>query len=62
MQVRIFRQRVSQVHEGETELNEWLAEMGDGIRIHQVKQSCYMTDNENTGTPGYIISVWYDQQ
>tara|TARA_Y100001934_G_scaffold200150_1_gene236030 strand:- start:452 stop:637 length:186 start_codon:yes stop_codon:yes gene_type:complete len=59
MQVRIFRQWVSQVHEGETELNEWLAEAGD-ITIHHIKQSSYMTDNENTGTPGYIISVWYD--
>ena len=56
MQVRIFRQWVSQVHEGETELNEWLAEAGD-ITIHHIKQSSYMTDNENTGTPGYIISV-----
>ncbi len=31
MKVRIFRQKVSQVHESETEINEWLSEAGDSV-------------------------------
>ncbi len=58
MQVRIFRQRVSQVHVGEIEVNDWLSEAGDGIRIHDIKQSSFMTDNTDIGAPGYLISVW----
>ena len=33
MKVRIFRQRVSQVHESEVEINEWLEEMGSSVTI-----------------------------
>ena len=61
MKVRIFRQRVSQVHESEVEINEWLAEMGDTIRVNFIEQSAYMTDNTENGQPGYIISLWYDE-
>lgn len=59
MKVRIFRQRVSQVHESEVEINEWLQEMEDTITVHFVAQSAYMTDNSDNATPGYIVSVWY---
>jgi len=59
MKVRIFRQRVSQVHEAETEINEWLAETGGSIEIQRIVQSAYMTDNTDNGQPGFIISVWY---
>ena len=59
MKVHTFRQRISQVHEGEIEINEWLAEMGD-ITVRFVEQSSYLTDNTENGQPGYIVSVWYD--
>lgn len=62
MKVHIFRQRVSQVHESEVEINEWLAEMGDGITIHFVEQSAYLTDNTENGQPGFVISVWYTEK
>ena len=61
MKVRIFRQRVSQVHESEVEINEWLADVGDSITIRFVEQSAYLTDNSDTGAPGYIVSVWYEE-
>ena len=61
MKVRIFRQRVSQVHESEVEINEWLAEMEASISIRFVEQSAYLTDNTENGQPGYVISVWYDE-
>lgn len=59
MKVRIFRQRVSQVHESETEINEWLAETDGKIAVQFVEQSAYMTDNTENGHPGFIVSVWY---
>ena len=59
MKVRIFRQRVSQVHESEVEINDWLAEMGDSISISFVEQCSFMTDNTENGQPGYVVSVWY---
>ena len=61
MKVRIFRQRVSQVHESETEIDEWLAEMGDRITVRFVEQSSYLTDNTENAHPGYVVSVWYDE-
>ena len=61
MKVRIFRQRVSQVHDSEVEINEWLAEMGDSITIRFIQQSAYLTDNSDNGQPGYVVSVWYDE-
>ncbi len=60
MKVRIFRQRVSQVHESEVEINEWLEEMGDSISIKFIEQSSYLTDNTENGQPGYVVSVWYE--
>ncbi len=60
MKVRIFRQRVSQVHESETEINEWLDEMGDSITVKFIEQSAYLTDNSENGQPGYVVSVWYE--
>jgi len=61
MKVRIFRQRISQVHESEVEINEWLAEMADSISVKFVEQAAYLTDNSENGQPGYVISVWYEQ-
>ena len=61
MKVRIFRQRVSQVHESEVEINEWLAEVGDSVTIKFVEQSAYLTDNSDNGVPGYVVSVWYEE-
>ena len=60
MKVRIFRQRISQVHESEVEINEWLAEVGGSINIKFIEQSSYLTDNTDTGQPGYVVSVWYE--
>ena len=60
MKVRICRQRVSQVHESETEINDWMAEMGDSINIKHVEQSAYLTDNTDNGQPGIVVSVWYE--
>ena len=62
MKVRIFRQRISQVHESETEINEWLEENSDTIEVRFVEQSAYLTDNTETGQPGFIVSVWYDDK
>ena len=61
MKVRIFRQRVSQEHESETEINEWLSEAGDSIDIKFIEQSAYLTDNSDNGQPGYVVSVWYEE-
>lgn len=61
MKVRVFRQRVSQVYESETEINEWLTEVGDTITIHFIQQSAYMTDNSDNAQPGFIVSVWYSE-
>lgn len=61
MKVRIFRQRVSQVHESETEINEWLSEAGDSIDIKFIEQSAYLTDNSDNGQPGYVVSAWYQE-
>ena len=61
MKVRIFRQRVSQVHESEVEINEWLEEMAGTIKVKFVEQSSYQTDNTETGSPGFVISVWYEE-
>ncbi len=59
MKVRIFRQRVSQVHESEVEINDWLQEVDGKVDIQFVEQSSYFTDNTENGQPGFIISVWY---
>ncbi len=59
MKVRIFRQRVSQVHESEIEINDWLQEMEGQIDIRFIKQSSYFTDNTDHAQPSFIISVWY---
>ncbi|MDA0272804.1 MAG: hypothetical protein O3C68_06090 [Proteobacteria bacterium] len=61
MKVRIFRQRISQVHESEVEINEWLVEMADSISVKFVEQAAYLTDNSENGQPGYVISVWYEE-
>ena len=60
MKVRIFRQRISQVHESENEINDWLAEAGDSISIKFVEQSAFLTDNTDNAQPGYVVSVWYE--
>ncbi len=59
MKIRIFRQRVSQVHESEVEINDWLQEVDGKVDIQFVEQSSYFTDNTENGQPGFIISVWY---
>ena len=61
MKVRIFRQRVTQVHESESEINDWLTEMSGKITVKFVEQSAYMTDNTDNSQPAFIISVWYDE-
>ena len=61
MKVHIFRQRISQVHESETEINEWLEEMEGKIDIKFIEQSSYFTDNTGTGQPSYVVSVWYEE-
>ena len=40
---------------------EWLEEVGDSITIKFVEQSAYLTDNSDTGQPGYVVSVWYEE-
>lgn len=62
MKVRIFRQRISQVHESEVEINDWLEEMADQIEVRFVEQSAYLTDNTENAQPGYIVSVWFDEK
>ncbi len=59
MKVRIFRQRVSQVHESEVEINEWLEEVEGKVDIKYIEQSAYLTDNTESGQPAFIISVWF---
>ena len=59
MKVKIFRQRVSQVHESEVEINEWLQEVDGKVDIRFVEQASYLTDNTENAQPGFIISVWY---
>lgn len=62
MKVRIFHQRVSQTHESEAEINEWLARMGEKIVVRHIKQSSYLTENTTKGGPGLLITVWFDEQ
>ena len=59
MKVRIFRQRVSQVHESEAEINDWLEEVDGKIEINSIEQSAYLTDNTDNAQPAFFISVWY---
>jgi len=59
MKVKIFRQRVSQVHESEIEINDWLQEVEGKVNVQFVEQASYFTDNSENGQPGFIISVWY---
>ncbi|MCZ6504035.1 MAG: hypothetical protein O6945_16175 [Gammaproteobacteria bacterium] len=59
MKVKIFRQRVSQVHESEVEINDWLQEVEGKVNVQFVEQASYFTDNSENGQPGFIISVWY---
>jgi len=61
VKVKIFRQRISQVYESETEINEWLEEADGSIDISYIEQSAYMTDNTDNAQPGYIVSVWYTE-
>lgn len=61
MRVRIFRQRVSQIHESQLEINEWLQEMDSKIDVKFVKQSSYFTDNTDNAQPSIITSVWYTE-
>ena len=62
MKVRVFRQRISQAHEAEEEINTWLAEMEGKIKIKFIEQSTYMTETSERGTPAFIISVWYHDE
>jgi uncharacterized protein YueI len=62
MKVRVFRQRVTQAHEAEEEINNWLAEMEGKIKVKYVEQSTYMTEANERGTPAFIISVWYNDE
>ena len=59
MKVRIFRQRVSQVHESEVEINDWLEEVDGKIEVNYIEQSAYLTDNTDNAQPAFLISVWY---
>jgi len=61
MKVRIFRQRISQIHEGEEEVNTWLAETEGKVEIVFIQQSAYLTDGGERGTAGYIITVWNNE-
>jgi hypothetical protein len=40
VKVRIFRQRISQVHESETEINDWLEETEGSIEIKKYRAIC----------------------
>ena len=62
MKVKIFRQRVSQVHESEVEINDWLEENKGQISVSHVEQSAYLTDNTENAQPGFVVSVWYEEQ
>jgi hypothetical protein len=61
MKVKIFRQRISQVHESEVEINDWLTEMKDAITVKFVEQASYLTDNTENAQPGFVVSVWYEE-
>ncbi len=61
MKIKLFRQRLSQIQAGETEINDWLEEVAGKIEISFVEQSAYITENTERGTAGYIISVWYTE-
>ena len=56
-----FKQRISQTHESEIEINEWLVEQNGKIDIQFVQQSTYLTDNTESGQPSYVVSVWYQE-
>ena len=60
MKVRLFRQRVTQVHESETEINEWLEENGASIDIRFIEP--YLFDSVFSGSVRVFdrLSV-YDQ-
>ena len=51
---------MSQVHESEVEINEWLDQMSASIDVKHVAQSAYLTENTENGQPGYVVSVWYE--
>ena len=59
MKVKIFRQRVSEVHESEVEINDWLQQEDGKVEVQFVEQASYLTDNTENAQPGFIISVWY---
>lgn len=59
MKVKIFRQRISQVHESEVEINHWLEENSATLKVSHIQQSSYLTDNSENAQPAFIISVWY---
>jgi len=61
MKVKIFRQRVSQVHESEVEINHWLEENLSTVHVSHIQQSSYMTDNSENAQPSFLISVWYTE-
>lgn len=61
MKVKIFRQRISQIHEGEEEINTWLAEAEGELEIAFIQQSAYLTDGSERGAAGYIVTVWYNE-
>jgi hypothetical protein len=45
MKVKIFRQRASQAHDSEVEINLWLAETDGTLQVAYIQQSTYTTDN-----------------
>ncbi len=59
--VKIFLQRVAQVHEIEVEINHWLEENRETLQISHIQQSSYMTDNSENAQPSFLISVWYNE-
>lgn len=61
MKVKIFRQRISQIHEGEEEINTWLAETEGELEIAFIQQSAYLTDGSERAAAGYIVTVWYNE-